>query len=141
MAHPGGRPLFYPTPAELEAKVVDYFNNPPRTRVISDKEGKKIAEVPILTITGLILHLGFCDRQSFYDYEARPEFSHIIKKARSLIELEYEELLQKGLGAGAIFGLKNFGWTDRTEHEHSGRIDSSVSIKISPDKGPDEQGD
>lgn len=32
-----------------------------------------------------------------------------------MIENVYEELLQSGRGAGAIFALKNFGWTDKSE--------------------------
>lgn len=77
------------------------------------KDGVKLYDKMELTITGLVLHCGFASRQSFYAYEKKPEFSYIIKRARTLIEKEYELCLRRGLGAGAIFALKNFGWTDR----------------------------
>jgi hypothetical protein len=59
-----------------------------------------------------------------------PEFSETIKygkqlsqawweskKARTFIELEYEELMQLGVST-AIFALKNFGWRDTQEVKH-----------------------
>ena len=45
----------------------------------------------------------------------KKEFSYTIKRARLLIEILYEEQLQKGSPTGAIFALKNFGWKDRQE--------------------------
>ena len=41
------------------------------------------------TITGLALFLGFNDRQSLYDYQEKPEFTCIVKKARTIVECEY----------------------------------------------------
>jgi len=108
-----GRTPFYKTAKELQKKIEKYFKDPPYKRDVFNKDGEVIAKVPVLTITGLVLYLGFCDRHSFYDLEKQEKFSHTIKKARSFIEQEYEVLLQKGLGAGAIFALKNFGWKDR----------------------------
>lgn len=116
---PNGRPPFYTDPKKLEAKVKDYFDNCPDKRTIYAKDGTVLAIVPELTITGLVLHLGFCDRQSFYDYGKIDKFSCTIKKARTLIEKEYECLLKRGLGAGAIFALKNFGWRDAPKEEDS----------------------
>lgn len=67
------------------------------------------------TITGLCLELGFCSRQSFYDYEKREGFSYTIKKARLHIERAYEAKLSGKEVGGAIFALKNLGWKDKTE--------------------------
>jgi len=107
-----GRPPYYNTPEEFEAAVANYFDHPPmRQRIV----GGVPYDIPVPTITGLALHLGFESRQSFYDYEQRDGFSYIVKKARTKIESHYEELLQDGGGAGAIFALKQFGWKDRTE--------------------------
>lgn len=108
-----GRPLKFKTVKELEGAIEKYFakDMPTRRKV----EGLTTVQVPCPTIAGLALYLGFVDRHSMYDYEKRPEFSHAIKSARAAIERHYEELLQGGLGAGAIFALKNFGWKDRTE--------------------------
>lgn len=124
-----GQPPFYATKEELETKILDYFTNCPDKRPIYNKLGEKISEVPELTITGLALHLGFCDRQSFYAYEKRPEFCYTIKKARSLIEKEYEILLKRGLGAGAIFALKNFGWIDTPKPEMDSSLDEELEFK------------
>jgi hypothetical protein len=107
-----GRPPFYETPEQFEAKVADYFDNPPTKPM---RFGNDVIEVPVPTITGLALHLGFESRQSFYDYESKAGFTYTVKKARAKIEKHYEELLQTGGGAGAIFALKNFGWKDKTE--------------------------
>ena len=120
MTHPGGRPPHYSTPEELQEKIDEYFKHPPRKRILYGKGNVVIGEVPVVTITGLALYLGFCNRQSMYDYENRKEFSDTIKKARSFIEQEYEECLRTNNPTGAIFALKNFGWKDKQEIEHSG---------------------
>ncbi len=70
----------------------------------------------------LICNFGFETRQSFYDYEKRDGFSYIIKRARLFIEKEYEENLSIGNTTGAIFALKNMGWFDKQELQHSGEI-------------------
>ena len=113
---PGGRPPKYKTPEELEAKIDEYFESgiPVKVKVV----GNTTVEVPVPTITGLALYLGFADRYSMYDYEKKEEFSHSIKKARAFIEKHYEELLQSNNVTGAIFALKNFGWKDKQEIEH-----------------------
>lgn len=100
-----GRPRIYETAEELETAIEAYFSSHLK-----------------VTITGLALALGFCDRQSLYDYEDRPEFSCIIKKARLRVECKYEEKLSESACTGAIFALKNMGWKDKTETEHSGEM-------------------
>lgn len=94
----GGRPPHFDDPGKLQAEIEEYFA----------QDGKK-------TITGLAYHLGFESRQSFYDYEDRPGFSYIIKRARLKVENGYEEMLQGTTPTGSIFALKNMGWKDRTE--------------------------
>lgn len=112
-----GRPLKYKNSEELESRINKYFIDGMNYRdvVVGTPTNRQIVKIPVPTITGLCLYLGFCDRQSFYDLEKQEEFSYTIKKARCRMEQNYEELLQTGLGAGAIFGLKNFGWTDKSE--------------------------
>lgn len=94
-----GHPPIFDTPEKLSEKVEEYFNSKPEPA----------------TITGLCYYLGFESRQSFYDYEKREAFSYTIKRARLRIESLYEERLFSNSNAGAIFGLKNFGWSDRQE--------------------------
>lgn len=111
-----GRPPMFKTAKELQAAIEDYFKNGVKTRkvVVGKGDKQKTINIPIVTITGLVLHCGFADRRSFYEYEKKPMFSHTIKTARTLIEQEYEEQLHNG-NPGAIFALKNFGWTDKLD--------------------------
>ena len=95
----------YKTDKELQKAIDEYF---------TEVEGKKDHKP---TITGLMLSLGFCDRQSFYDYEKTGKHSCTIKKARLRIEQEYEQRLHTGQPTGAIFALKNFGWVDKQEQD------------------------
>jgi hypothetical protein len=97
-----GAPRIYDTPAELARGVVEYFE-------ACHSDGQP------LTITGLTIWLGFASRQSFYDYEKEVAqgFSYIAKTARLLIENSYETKLDNAYCTGAIFALKNMGWTDQ----------------------------
>lgn len=118
----GGRPPVFESPEEMQEMISAYFNGGMRYRKIVTGSGdnRRVEWIPVVTITGLCLYLGFDSRQSFYDYEKKPEFSYTIKKARMFIESEYEEILATTGNAGAIFALKNFGWKDRSEIEMSG---------------------
>ena len=102
----GGRPRIYDSAEELQEAVQAYFD---------DNQGN-------FTITGLALNLGFESRQSFYDYEKDGRFSYTIKKARLTVEAFYESKLLTNNSTGAIFALKNFGWKDKVETEHSGEM-------------------
>jgi hypothetical protein len=96
-----GRPRAYENAKSLEQAAAGYME---------ENQGK-------LTITGLALALGFESRQSFYDYEKDGEFSYTIKKLRLTIEAGYESKLHENGCTGAIFALKNFGWSDKTEQD------------------------
>lgn len=110
-----GAPQFYATPEELSVKVEEYFNTN-----------------SFYTITGLALYLGFCSRQSVYDYEKRPEFSYIIKRALLRVENAYELKLSGDKPTGAIFVLKNMGWIDKqqTDVTTNGKDINSLPIII-----------
>jgi hypothetical protein len=108
---------FYETPEEMQEKITEYF----QSLIKIDKDGKEYTDHP--TITGLTYFLGFADRKSFYNYEVKEKFSHTVKRSRLFIESAYESQLFKNNVAGAIFALKNFGWTDKQEIEHSGKIE------------------
>lgn len=79
------------------------------------------------TVSGLALALGFESRQSFYDYEKNPIHSYTIRRARLAIEETYEQRLHGNTPTGAIFALKNFGWKDKQEVEHSGGVTLNVT--------------
>ncbi len=124
---PAGRPPYYNNAEDLQKKIDEYFKGGHRTKTI------KGIEVPMITITDLVLFLGFCDRASFYDYEKQKEFTYTIKKARTFIEREYEELLRENPTA-AIFALKNFGWFDKQQFETT----ENKTIILKSDKDTDE---
>jgi hypothetical protein len=103
-----GRPRLYEDHAEFDALVQEYFKD-------CDENNKKP------TLTGISLHLGFCDKETFGTYDAvSVEFSRTVKKARMRIEENRHQLLvnNKTFTPGIIFDLKNnHGWKDKTETE------------------------
>ncbi len=115
----GGQPPKYKTVKELEEKIHEYFTKgiKIRTVLIGKAPNQTTIKIPVPTITGLVIHLGFESRTSFYDYEKKVEFMYTVKRARLFIECEYEEQLQHGNVTGAIFALKNMGWKDKTEQD------------------------
>lgn len=94
----GARPK-YKNPEELRLVVEEYLNSVPFER---------------LTVSGLALAIG--SKQSLYDYAEKDGYGHIVNEARLYIESSYEQALRAGQsGAGSIFALKQFGWTDKSE--------------------------
>lgn len=115
---PAGQPPLYSSPEELEKMVNDYF----------EKTEK-------VTLAGLAVHLGM-SRSSLYNYAERDQYLDIIKKARQKIESRYEEkMIYDDKPTGVIFALKNMGWRDRTETEHTGTLEVTQVIRT-PEKKP-----
>jgi hypothetical protein len=114
---PAGRPSTYNSSEELQGEIDRYFEEGVTVKkvVIGKAPNNYTIDVEVPTITGLCYFLGFESRQSFYDLQKKDEFSYTIKKARLFIEKHYEEMLQTGNTAGAIFALKNFDWSDKQE--------------------------
>ena len=119
--NPVGRPPKYETAEQLQAKIIEYFQEGCLSKIGVGKDNEEIL-APKLTITGLVLYLGFCDRASFYDLEKQDKFSYTIKSARTIVENYYEEHLTHTTVAGIIFALKNLGWKDQQQHELSGDL-------------------
>lgn len=94
---PGPKPSF----------TLEFFN---------EKIEKFFNETPIdeITITGLCIFLGM-NKDTFYEYNKRPEYKPITEMARLRVEHAYELSLRKYGRAGDIFALKNFGWRDKQE--------------------------
>jgi len=103
-----GRPLKFQSVQELQEKIEEYFS--------LNKEGLR-------TITGLAVHLD-TSRETLCNYEEKDEFFDTIKKGKDRVEMDYEISLRKRGGSGDIFGLKNFGWKDKSEveNEHKGEM-------------------
>lgn len=110
-----GRPPIYDDPEILKNKCEQYF-----IECLENEEK--------ITITGLALYLGFCSRGTIYEYEKKKEFSDVIKRAMMVVENSYEKLTEKN-PTGAIFILKNMGWSDKQEHDHTSK---GEAINISP---------
>lgn len=121
----GGRPPIYKEVEHLSNKIDEYFTyvqgeyieretiNPITFQDEFIKEW--IREPERITVTGLALFLGFADRQSLQDYKKKPKFSFPIKRAMTKVEQAYENFLFEKNSTGAIFALKNFGWTDKSQ--------------------------
>ena len=104
-----GRPRKYETPADFDAAVKMYVS-----KCSSDKD-------PI-TWTGMALALGFTSREAIDEYAHYEGFSDSVKRAKLIVQNAYEIRLFGQTPTGAIFALKNFGWSDKREVEHSGNL-------------------
>lgn len=109
---PVGKPPMFENVEELEEKIDEYFAE----LTYIDKETGRDMMHPAM-ITGLALHLGFCSRQSLWDYQKKPEYSYTIARARLRVEGSYEMHLLSKSSPGAVFALKNFGWADNVKVE------------------------
>jgi len=98
-----GRPRKYETYEEFEAEIIDYFE--------SQKDLKK----PMYTITGLASHVGLTKADFNMQADRGEDFSDLIKKAKQIVEGNYEKTLYTSGCTGAIFALKNMGWKDSNE--------------------------
>lgn len=114
-----GRPLKYATVADLQA-VIDYY-------FYTTKQDE-------WTVTGLALAIG--GKQLLDDYQKRPGYREAVWKAKLMVENSYEIALRKNGRAGEIFALKNFGWSDKQEVEHSGG--TKIIIEHTRDELPPE---
>ena len=110
-----GRPLKFKTVKELQEKIDAYFAD-------CEETGEP------LTVTGLALALD-TTRETLMDYQEKDGgYSDAVKRAKLRIENAYEKrLLGRGNG-GDIFALKQFGWRDKQEMEHSGSIEDLTPL-------------
>lgn len=116
--HGFGRPPIYNTPEEMVKAAASYFDFETRGR------GKNAISKP--TLSGLIFHLGFASRQTFYEYKAKDDFKDTIARLVMFVESCYEKQLYAGNFA-AQFALKNINatdWKDKSE------VNSNVLLKI-----------
>jgi len=107
----GANPI-YKDETEMVNKIGEYFESLLFKQEDGEPEKEGYKTRP--TITGLALYLGFCSRQSLYDYVKKSEFSYIITRAQQIVAMSYEEMLLTKVSAGAIFALKNMGWDDKS---------------------------
>lgn len=120
LVNKGGRPRLYSSPEEFDAKVDEYYHH------------CREAGEPI-TWTGLALYLGFSSRRAIDEYEKYEGFSHSVKRAKLLVEWAYEKRVLGNNAAGPIFVLKNMGWSDKQDINHTSD-DGSMSPSIDASK-------
>ena len=98
------------TPKQLQELIDGYF-----------------AQTPIedVTLTGLCLHIG-TSRRGLDNYLAREDFREIVTMAKARVEHAYELALRHQGGTANIFALKNFGWKDKQEIDHTHRIEDML---------------
>lgn len=130
---PAGRPLQYETPEEMQ-KLIDLyflackFNKTGTESLLNtispeDQEIVKTIDDEVPTVCGLAYVLDL-SRKALIEYQGREEFSNTIKKAKLRIERNLEQRLDGANAVGTIFNLKNnFGWKDKQELEHSGKME------------------
>lgn len=121
----GGAPRKYKSVKAMQNAIDAYFKECEGTPLV-DVDGCVLKDkygIPIVvnarppTVTGLALALGFTGRQALLDYQARPEFTDTVTRAKAKCE-EYAEmrLYDKDGANGAKFSLTcNFGWRDVKE--------------------------
>lgn len=125
----GGRPPIYKNPEDLSGKIDVYFAYIKGEYVEKQKTNLVTREMEVvrewireperITITGLGLFLGCESKSRLYEYAKKPKFSYPIKRAIAKVEQAYEAHLFERNSTGAIFALKNFGWTDKQEIDHT----------------------
>lgn len=97
------RPPKFQTPEEFEGVADAYF-----------QACNLASPVEVPTVNGLALALDL-SRETLLRYAEKPEFSDTVKRIRTRLEAAWEQRLAGNNVAGAIFWLKNQGWSDKTE--------------------------
>jgi hypothetical protein len=136
-----GRPRKFRDLEEFQRQIDAYFESCYADVIVKDKDGnavldeegrpiKERMQVEPFTITGLALALD-TSREVLMDIQTQTsegyskEFSDAIKKAKLRCQ-QYAErhMFTARNPAGAIFALKNYGWTDRQDLA----VDASVKV-------------
>lgn len=117
---PGGRPPKYnkddPKDIETVERLVDEYFEWIKGEQNEEGDWVRFPEPP--TVTGLTLHIGFNSKTQTYEYAKIEGFKDPIKRGLSIIEKYHEIAASRGdKCTGNIFILKNFGWTDKVEHD------------------------
>lgn len=109
MVHAGGRPRKF-TKKRIKEIIADF------------EDYISFTEVPIVAEFAYQQNIL---RESLYDY---PEFSTVLKKCIAKKESQLEKLALSGKVSTpmAIFSLKQIGWSDKKEVEHSGGVGVTI---------------
>lgn len=115
------RPPKYKSVKAFQDAVDSYFE--------SIESPEKLAKP---TITGLMYHLGFASRQSFYDIirEDNHKFSYVLSRGKLRIEMIYEEALLSPYAYGAKFALEKMGWGSEKQLPDSEINPASAGVNV-----------
>lgn len=127
-----GAPPMYTDPLEMQRVCDKYFSwCDSQTKTITRNKNEKIIYKPY-TVSGLTLALGFASVQSLLDYEKKPQFADIIKRAKLRVQNWTEEKATNGEinPIYAMFTLKcNFGFVEKQEVNFTGNLALSTVLK------------
>ena len=135
-----GKKLKYTTAEEMQQVIDEYFDGCkgnllylPNGKPCLDKFGYPIYDGKRQpTMSGLAFALGFSSRQSILNYQNRPEFEEVIKRAKLRLEMYTEErLFDKDGSNGAKFSLMNNfpNWNEASTKE-AAAIAAAAAVKI-----------
>ena len=111
---PPGKPPIIPNAEEFNRRAQAYFDSCTPTEANP--------EPPKLGFVALALALGLNGRAQLREYGERPVYASAVKKALSVVEASYESQLRSGQPVGAIFALKQAGWSDRQDIDVRGGL-------------------
>lgn len=122
-----GKPKLFESPEALQKEIDRYFDD-------------SIADNTPVTIEGLCVFLNIT-RQTLLNYEKEGgynEYFDVIKMAKQKITAN---MITRGLMNEintplTIFLLKNQGYSDKQEIEHSGEVNSNIQVNVYTDKAP-----
>jgi hypothetical protein len=106
-----GKPPVYQSPEDMMTMIKQYVKNGCKVRnhVIGRKPNERTIELKVLTLMGIVLHLGFTSRKQMYNFsQSHADYFEPISYAKTLITQYYEEKMQEGVSPTAmIFMLHN----------------------------------
>ena len=131
LARGRGRPRAFETPEEFDEAISKYFGSITRSYPDPDGNTDNNGNPRIITeffeppsITKMCLYLKN-NKDTWFEYAKRPEFSDSATCARMVIESYLEgALLTSKYSQGIIFTLKNnYGWVDKQEIKQDVKAD------------------
>lgn len=122
-----GKSAKYGKPEDMQKRIDEYFKpfdeaqplTDKKGAVLLDKQGNPVFKESKPTSSGLAYFLGFSSRSSLWEYEQKPTFSRVIRRAKLRLATFWEpELLGKNSN-GAEFWLlnQNDGWQNKKQME------------------------
>ena len=112
---------------------IQSFSDPQTLMALADYHVEQCrAEERQITYSGMLKALGLNSRQALHKIaNYSEEWSEAVDYARLLIAESYEKDLRGNNATGPIFALKQLGWSDRQEIDHTSSDGSLSSVQVS----------